>query len=84
MFCEVVAIYGVVRVSPEANSRSRSILFPSPQIMAIVFMQKINNAVPEDKLYTPSNYFTGMLLPRASGSSSTDFNVQASHYSGEA
>ena len=32
-----------------------------PQIMAIVFMQKINNAVPEDKLYTPSNYFTGTL-----------------------
>ena len=27
--------------------------------MAIVFMQKITNPVPEDKLYTPSNYFTG-------------------------
>ena len=52
--------------------------------MAIVFMQKINNAVPEDKLYTPSNYFTGTLLRRVSSSSSTHFKVQASHYSGEA
>jgi len=42
VFCEVVAIYGV--------------------IMAIVFMQKVTNAVPEDKLYTPSNYFTGFSL----------------------
>ena len=29
-------------------------------------MQKISNAVPEDKLYTPSNYFTGTLSRRGS------------------
>jgi len=52
--------------------------------MAIVFMQKINNAVPEDKLYTPSNYFTGALSRRVSSSSLAHLNVQASHYSGEA
>ncbi|CAG7852222.1 Probable V-type proton ATPase 20 kDa proteolipid subunit Short=V-ATPase 20 kDa proteolipid subunit; AltName: Full=Vacuolar proton pump 20 kDa proteolipid subunit [Serendipita indica DSM 11827] len=41
VFCEVVAIYGV--------------------IMAIVFVQKVES-VPEAKLYTPSNYFTGFAL----------------------
>jgi len=41
IFCEVVAIYGV--------------------IMSIVFSSKLN-PVPEDKLYTGSNYYTGYAL----------------------
>lgn len=41
IFCEVVAIYGV--------------------IMAIVFSSKLN-PVPEDQLYTGSNYYTGYAL----------------------
>lgn len=41
IFCEVVAIYGV--------------------IMSIVFSAKIGN-VPEDQLYTGSNYYTGYAL----------------------
>lgn len=41
IFCEVVAIYGV--------------------IMSIVFSAKIAN-VPEDRLYTGSNYYTGYAL----------------------
>ena len=41
IFCEVVAIYGV--------------------IMAIVFSSKIQ-MVPEDKLYTGNNYYTGYAL----------------------
>lgn len=41
IFCEVVAIYGV--------------------IMAIVFSSKIQ-LVPEDKLYTGSNFYTGYAL----------------------
>ncbi|KAF8608615.1 F1F0 ATP synthase subunit C [Ceratobasidium sp. AG-I] len=42
IFCEVVAIYGV--------------------IMAIVFSQKVNTNIPEDQLYTRSNYYTGFAL----------------------
>ena len=41
IFCEVVAIYGV--------------------IMAIVFSSKLN-PVPEAKLYTGANYYTGYAL----------------------
>jgi V-type H+-transporting ATPase 21kDa proteolipid subunit len=41
IFCEVVAIYGV--------------------IMSIVFSAKLTN-VPEDDLYTGSNYYTGYAL----------------------
>jgi len=41
IFCEVVAIYGV--------------------IMSIVFSSKLN-PVPEEKLYTGSNYYTGYAL----------------------
>lgn len=41
IFCEVVAIYGV--------------------IMAIVFSAKLQN-VPEDRLYTPNNFYTGYSL----------------------
>jgi F0F1-type ATP synthase membrane subunit c/vacuolar-type H+-ATPase subunit K len=41
IFCEVVAIYGV--------------------IMAIIFSSKLA-AVPDDKLYTPPNYYTGYAL----------------------
>lgn len=41
IFCEVVAIYGV--------------------IMSIVFSAKLDN-VPEDRLYTGSNYYTGYAL----------------------
>ncbi|KAG8932500.1 H(+)-transporting V0 sector ATPase subunit c'' [Tulasnella sp. 418] len=43
IFCEVVAIYGV--------------------IMAIVFTSKIgSDPIPEDKLYTVNNYYTGFSL----------------------
>ncbi|ETN41744.1 V-type ATPase, C subunit [Cyphellophora europaea CBS 101466] len=42
IFCEVVAIYGV--------------------IMSIVFSSNIGTLVPEDRLYTPSNQYTGYAL----------------------
>ena len=42
IFCEVVAIYGV--------------------IMAIVFSSKIGTLVPEERLYTGSNQYTGYAL----------------------
>ncbi|KAG6829698.1 H(+)-transporting V0 sector ATPase subunit c'' [Tephrocybe sp. NHM501043] len=61
IFCEVVAIYGVVRPSSlSAQPMPTQPLF-NFQIIGIVYSAKIQ-PVPEHLLYTPQNYFTGYAL----------------------
>lgn len=60
IFCEVVAIYGVVR-SHSRLSIHPQLITPVEQIMAIVFSSKITR-VPDSELYTAGNYYTGFAL----------------------
>ena len=55
IFCEVVAIYGVVRnLNPASRHAPNEV-----QIIGIVYSGKISTPVADVDLYTPENYFTG-------------------------
>ncbi len=59
IFCEVVAIYGVVCTRYRHGGRF-SHSHSSSKIMAIVFSSKIGSMpIPENQLYTADNYYTG-------------------------
>jgi len=59
IFCEVVAIYGVIMSTSSPH-------FPSPPLLTnipagIVFSAKLGN-VPSEALYDPKNYYTGYAI----------------------
>ena len=60
IFCEVVAIYGVVRVLLTGFLLLLR-THRNAQIIGIVYSAKLDS-IPETALYTRDNYFTGMAL----------------------
>ncbi|KAF4620917.1 hypothetical protein D9613_000304 [Agrocybe pediades] len=59
IFCEVVAIYGVVSLSSVAKPRQQLITFN--KIIGIVYSAKLA-PLSSLQIYTPQNYFTGFAL----------------------
>ena len=59
IFCEVVAIYGVVRRPPPTSFLQLSLIIV-PQIIGIVYSAKLV-PIEENLLYTKENHFTGSL-----------------------